>query len=78
MGFASVAELIATLSPWDLYAPFTTTGTTISITTSRIFSQRTFKSLPQTLCAALNGVQLPSFPKHTVAVKYKICLRCHL
>jgi hypothetical protein len=24
----------------------------------------------QILCAALNGVALPSFPKHSVAVKY--------
>jgi hypothetical protein len=27
----------------------------------------------QILCSALNGVRLPSFPNHTVAVKYDEC-----
>jgi hypothetical protein len=35
-------------------------------------SQHALTFLLQTLCAALNGVRLPSFPKHTVAVKYKV------
>ncbi|KAL0090067.1 2,3-bisphosphoglycerate-independent phosphoglycerate mutase-domain-containing protein [Phycomyces blakesleeanus] len=39
-------------------------------------ADRHFEGLGPTLCAALDGIILPSFPNHTVAVKYATEHRC--
>ncbi|KAI7847527.1 phosphonopyruvate decarboxylase-like protein [Circinella umbellata] len=39
-------------------------------------ADRHFEGLGPTLCNALDGVKLPSFPEHTVAVKYATEHRC--
>ncbi|KAI9264939.1 2,3-bisphosphoglycerate-independent phosphoglycerate mutase-domain-containing protein [Phascolomyces articulosus] len=39
-------------------------------------ADRHFEGLGPTLCDALDGVKLPSFPEHTVAVKYATEHRC--
>ncbi|KAI7865366.1 2,3-bisphosphoglycerate-independent phosphoglycerate mutase-domain-containing protein [Spinellus fusiger] len=39
-------------------------------------ADRHFEGLGPTLCAALDGITLPSFPHHTVAVKYATEHRC--